>query len=218
MIFGKKQRSIVLGQGRFYCPECRATTDYVKKEKQIVSVFFTFTRFPIEVLGQYIECNRCRNSFRENVLESSPETARAEFHPSMKRVMILMILSDGEINDIETRSIKDIYEKVSGNTISDEELAADIAKARKDGSTVAEYLKRVTPYLNKYGKEQVLKSAFYVATSDGVFRSEERALLDDIAQALEMLSDHYSALMKELVQEKEGIVDPEITSTLVPSL
>ncbi|MBU1170100.1 MAG: TerB family tellurite resistance protein [Proteobacteria bacterium] len=220
MLFWKKKRVITIGQGRFYCPECRSTNDYLHKKKKTVSFSLSIPFSTEEVHGQYVECSRCKSSFRETVLESSPETARAEFHPSMKRVMILMILADGEINDTEIRSIRDIYEKVTGNPLSEQELAEDIEKARKDACKVDQYLKKVTPYLNKSGKEQVLKSAFYVATSDGLFQADEKALLDEIALALEMIPEHYEDLLKEFIQEKENLPAEglESTSSLVGSL
>lgn len=198
MFIGKKIFPKTINQGEFYCPECRGTRSYEIKQEKNYFVFFYLPVFPLEIVGEYVECVECRNSFRKNVLESSPATTRAEFHPSMKRVMILMLLADGKIHDAEIEKIKGIYAKVAAYDLSDEEIKEEIEIASGGNISVKEYLKKVTPYLNNPGKARVIKSAYYVASADGFLHEDEEAFMDEISQALHMEPEHYESILDSL--------------------
>lgn len=198
MFIGKKMFPRTEKNGKFYCPECRCTTGYEMKKKTNYLVFLWLPVFSLDITGRYVECVECRNSFRENVLESSPETARAEFHPTMRRIMILMLLADGDIDDNEIEMIKGVYAKVSGYALTDEEIREEIDLATQEKIKVNEYLKKVTPYLNKTGKARVLKSAYYVASADGIFHDGEQALMEEISEALEMEPTHYQSVIDSI--------------------
>lgn len=204
MLFGKRHRSKLLNCGKFYCPECRCTAEYTLKQKQLVYSIVWLPVFPLGDVGRYVECTICRNSFRENVLDSTPETSRAEFHPSMKRIMILMMMADGDISDSEISSIQQIYTRVSGNSISREEIIEEIEAAEKENYRVHDYLRTVTPYLNNVGKALVLKSAYYVAAADGVFQSEEEELMEELSCALEMEPSQFKHVISSLKNEDDS--------------
>lgn len=212
MFFGKKIIPKTIEKGNFYCPECRCTRAYTIKQQKNYFVFFCLPLFPLETVGEYVECADCKNSFRKNVLESSPETTRAEFHPSMKRIMILMLLADGNVNAAEIEIIKDIYERVAGYALSDQEIKEEIETASRENLRVNEYLKKVTPYLNNPGKARVIESAYYVASADGALRKEEEALMDEISQALNMEPEQY----KKILDTLKGVNDePVLTVSVV---
>lgn len=202
MLIGTKISPRTDREGKFYCPECRCTTEYEMKKKVKYLYLLWVPLIPLETTGHYVECKACRNSFRESVLDSSPETARAEFHPAMRRVMVMMLLADGNIEKSEIDIIKGIYARISGSSISDEEVTSEIAEAKKAKLKVKDYLKKVTPYLNKPGKTRVLKSAYYVASADGEFHETEQLFMEEISNALEMEPGHYKSVL-ESVQENE---------------
>lgn len=205
MFVGKKIFPKTEKKGKFYCPECRCTTDYEMKQKKKYLFFLWLPVFPLDSVGTYVECMVCGNSFRENVLESSPETSRAEFHPTMRRIMILMLLADGSIDEVEIEVIKSIYARVSGYALSDEEIREEIEAATQENLKVNEYLKKVTPYLNKNGKARVLESAYYVASADGVLHDDEQALMEEISQALDMESTHYESVIDSIKKSDEEL-------------
>ena len=208
MLLGKKIFPKTSKEGKFYCPECRCTTEYELKEKIYYFHILWIPLVSLDTVGKYVECVECRNSFRESVLESSPETARAEFHPSMRRIMILMLLADGSIDDTEIEIIKGIYARVSGYALTDEEIREEIETASSEKLQVKEYLKKVTPYLNKTGKARVLKSAYYVASADGEFHDNEQTLMKEISQALEIEPSHYKSIIEDIKKNDEDPTDP----------
>ncbi len=205
MFIGKKIFPRTEKNGKFYCPECRCTTVYEIKKKKNYLVFLWLPVFSLDIVGRYVECVECRNSFRENVLESSPETSRAEFHPTMRRIMILMLLADGCIDKAEIEVIKSVYARVSGYALSDEEIREEIGVAAQEKLKVNEYLKKVTPYLNKTGKARVLQSAYYVASADGILHDDEQALMKEISQALNMEPAHYKSVIDSIKKSDEEL-------------
>lgn len=210
MFIGKKMVPKTEKKGKFYCPECRCTTEYEMKRKINYLVFLWLPLISLDSVGKYVECAECGNSFRSGVLESSPETTRAEFHPTMRRVMIMMLLADGSIEDAEIDVIKGIYAKVSGYALSDEEIRDEIETASQEQLKVKEYLKNVTPYLNKTGKARVLKSAYYVASADGSLHEEEEALMEELSHALDMEPTHYKNVLDSIKSEEEPSLATQI--------
>jgi tellurite resistance protein len=201
IIFGTRGVTSRIDNGSFYCPECRSTREYAKKRVRRFFTLYFIPVIPLDTLGEYIECKFCKNTFRENVLDYRPEAAatnfEAEFHKSIRRVMILMMLADGEIGDSEIQSIQQIYSEISGSQISQSDVRKEIAIAYQENLPVTDYLKRVSPYLNDNGKELVLRSAFIVAAADGVLQKEERKLLTEIAQAIQMSPSHFRGVLAE---------------------
>lgn len=212
MFIGKKMFPRTEKNGKFYCPECRCTNEYEMKQETNCLVFFWLPLVTLDIVGRYVECVGCRHSFRENVLESSPEQSRAEFHPTMRRIMILMLLADGSIDQAEIEVVKSVYAKVSGYALSDEEVRAEIEAASQEKIKVKEYLKKVTPYLNKTGKARVLKSAYYVASADGFLHDDEQALMEEISQALDMDPSHYKSVIDSITENEE---EPALTIPVV---
>jgi hypothetical protein len=64
--------------GNFYCPNCQAREDYALKQ---VRSWFTLYFIPIFPLGggqRYVECSRCRQAYKESVLEYEPPGESAQ--------------------------------------------------------------------------------------------------------------------------------------------
>ena len=202
IIFGARGVTSTIGNGSFYCPECRSTREYAKKRVRRFFTLYFIPLIPLDTLGEYIECEVCKNTFRESVLDYSPEAAEvrfeAEFHKCIRRVMVLMILADGKIGDSEIQSIQQVYSRVSSSQISESDVRKEVAMAYQENLPLTDYLKKVSPYMNDNGKELVLKSAFFVAAADGVFQEEEKKLLTEIAQALQMSPSHFKGVLAEL--------------------
>jgi len=68
---------------------------------------------------------------------------------------------------------------------------------------VRTYLSKVAPSLNEHGKELIIKCAYAVASSDGHVDPSELALIQEMAQIMEMSSSHVKGILAELSQPKE---------------
>ena len=157
---------------------------------------------PMNMLGEYVECDDCRVTYKLSVLDFDPRAANAAFEAeyvrAMKRVMVLMMMVDGDIDDEEIRVIRDLYVELGGAPLTEAQVRAEIGAASSDGLGVGDFLGGMAGTLNDNGKEMVVKAAFAVAAADGVFAEEEMALLGEISQALLMTPAHYRGVLAEL--------------------
>lgn len=210
IIYGTKGITYKVEEGKFYCPSCGSNNPLTYAHKR-VRRFFTLYFIPIiplNVAGEYIECLKCQNTFSLEVLKFDPAQSElvfeAEFHRAIKRVMAMMMIADGEIDPDEIQFIREVFENISGNALSEHELRQEAEAATVDGRSIGECLKEITPSLNDKGKELVITAAFMVAMADGVYRDQEAELLAGLGKCLEMPTRKFEALIGGLSQDREA--------------
>lgn len=121
-----------------------------------------------------------------------------EFERAILRVMLGMMLADGKAEDKEKQTLREIHQRLTDKSISDEEITANVNYLKDTGLRYMEELQQIAQALNDHGKEMVVYAAVMVASSDGSFTDEEEKLLGQIAQALAMSPAHFKGLLNEL--------------------
>jgi DnaJ-domain-containing protein 1 len=199
VILGITPVTRTVGRGEFACPECDALRPYAHHKVQQRFVLFFVAVLPLDELGEYIECQRCRGTFRPTVLdrEAPAPPPAAEFRTAFLRIMLLMMLQDGRIESSERRMIQDVHQRLSGRELSDGAIEEHLDAVVIDGLSAQDYACEVAPLLNDLGKEMVLKAAFSVAVADGLLHASERELCQQIGRALAMSSGHIEAVLSE---------------------
>ena len=206
IIFGTRGVTYSAGNGHFHCPSCRAKVPYGHKRVRRFFTLYFIPVIPLDMLGEYIECRQCRDTYRTEVLDYDPEAGaaefEAEFHRAVKRVMVNMMLADGEVRDDEVEMIRNIYAQLTGNEISEQDVQLEIGQARAAGASVAGSLEPIAGNLNDHGKEIVVKAAFMIAAADGEFHDREKALLAQIGQSLGMTAAHLKGVIRSMLEEE----------------
>ncbi len=208
IIFGTRGVTYTRDRGTFHCPSCSSRQQYATKGVRRFFTLFFIPILPLDLLGVYVECERCRGTFKEEVLSYDPEaesigaaaTAVAMFQVVIRRVMVLMMMADRRIEAKEIETIQKIYGRISGTYLSDAEVREDITKAKETEMGVVPFLRTAMPFLNNNGKEAVVKAAFMVAASDGVLQDEEKDFMGQAANALEMSQAHFRGILTELTR------------------
>ncbi len=75
IIWGSRYLTSVLGEGKFYCPECNLSQ--IPYKLKSAREWFTLYFIPIFPMGSpqvYVECCDCRGTFTEEVLDIEPPT------------------------------------------------------------------------------------------------------------------------------------------------
>ncbi len=202
IIFGTRGVTYTANQGEFHCPQCGDRRRHSHKRVRRFFTLYFIPVIPMDTLGEYIECSRCRGTFDLRVLKYDPEAENAafeaEFQRGLKRVMVLMMMADGEIKPEEIATIRKIYGELSGRAVSEEAVTKEIARAKREGTDVAKHLAEFAGSLNDSGKELVVKAALMVALADGEFAAEEQALMNKIVRAVQLKPAHYRGLLAEL--------------------
>src|SRR5688500_18687043 len=202
IIFGTRGVTMTPERGQFHCPQCNVSRPYgLKRVRRFFTLYF-IPVIPLDVLGEYVECDGCRATWKPNVLQHDPSAGQAQFeaeyHRAIKRVMVLMLLADGQVDNEEIETVRKIYSSIAKKETSREDVQREIASANAGSRDVEKYLAGIVPQLNASGKELVFKAAFFVACADGKFTDEEKALLLRIGHALELTPAHVSGLLSEL--------------------
>jgi tellurite resistance protein len=204
IIFGTRGVTYSTDSGEFYCPTCRGQIPYKHKRVRRFFTLYFIPLIPLDLLGEYIECQQCDNAFEPEVLHLDMEAGEvefeAQFHQAIKRIMVVMMMADGNVADQEVEVIQGIYNQLTGIDLSREAIGEEIIQAEADGRNIANTLADLTGHLNDNGKEMVVKAAFHVAAADGEFQEEEKELIVSIGQALEMSSAHVNGLISSLLE------------------
>ncbi|MGH1367229.1 MAG: TerB family tellurite resistance protein [Maritimibacter sp.] len=201
IVWGFRGRNKVMSGGNFYCPECGDYRDY---KLIAVNRWFTLYWIPLfktKALGEFVECDSCKSTFNERVLDFDPkadhEKFEAAFSIAAKRVMFKMALADGDIDQSEIDQITQAFSNIAKREIDAADIAAELEAARDDTRSIADYLVEVAPGLNDTGKELVLRSAIAVAKADGTVDDSERDELQTLSKALDLPKAYANGIFAE---------------------
>jgi len=169
--------STQVARGAFTCPACGRTGDYV-----LVRVARAGTE-----IGTYVECRECFCTFPRSVLwRAADGPLRANHLEACLRTMVLMMIVDEVVLDAEIDRITEVYPQVGGRDLTRDEVLAEVDRAREDAQALEPFLQGMAGRLNGQGKLAVIRSAYAIATADGVLHESERALLGALATALDI--------------------------------
>ena len=203
IIFGTRGVTYSKESSQFYCPTCSAQAAYKHKRVRRFFTLYFIPVIPMDLLGEYVECQQCGATYQLKVLDLDPDEAaasfEAEFHRVMKRVMVLMMLADEVIEEDEINIIREVYRQMTDRPLSKEDVMTEVEQARADGHGIDVYLASIAGNLNDRGKESVVTGAFMVAAADGEIQDEEQKLIGEIGSALDMTPAHLNGLLSELV-------------------
>lgn len=114
----------------------------------------------------------------------------------IKRVMVLMMIVDGCINDAERDCIRRIFKRVTKTSLSSEELDKEVSAAFNTELDTEQYLKSCYLVLDETERDLVFRVATMVAAADGILEREEYELLTKMAKLLAIPKDRYTKLLR----------------------
>jgi uncharacterized tellurite resistance protein B-like protein len=158
---------------------------------------FFIPLIPLDKVGEYVECDRCSNTFYPRVLEQvlPDDKFNAVYEEVMQNTLVKMMLADGKIEDSEKYMVLAILNKFGSSEIQIDALDGIIAKAKNDSRTIVDYLKQIKASLNENGKELIVRSAILVSMADGVMDDAERSLILRISRILEFSDNRTNELI-----------------------
>ncbi len=204
IIFGTRGVTTTSESGDFHCPACETKRRYEQKTVRRYFTLYFLPLIPLDVRGVYVECQTCKGTFGIEVLRLPPDhqekQLEAMYHAAIKRVMVLMMLADGVIEDEEIETIQLVYEKIAKKKLTRADIDEEVGAAKKLSRPLAAYLGELVGRLNDAGKAAVVKAAYFVAAADGKITEEETRLLAEIAAALEMSPTDFKAVIDKVVE------------------
>ena len=226
-----------MNEGQFFCPQCAGPRSYKHKK---VTTFFTLYFIPLIPLGRkgdYVECQSCKNTFVQRVLELEVEESRpttqaapvdqspasagrveipvesgagsislaatqnasnedflSEKQKAIKKLLIMMILADGRVEDAEIHMFHKVYRQTADKVVGD--IYREIELVKNENLSPKEYLKGVAALLNDEGKEAIIRSSMMIAASDGDIDDSEVEMIHQFGKALDMSSAQVKLAMQ----------------------
>ena len=206
IIFGTRGVTYGSEGGQFFCPDCEGKQQYLHRKVRRFFTLYFIPVIPLDMLGEYVECQRCTSTYKLSILDFDPQKTadaeEAEFQKAVRRVLVLMMLADGVIEESEIEAIQTILGKLEDREVTRKEIETEISRAQQESSNIETYCRGMAGYLNDSGREMVVKAAILVAGADGNFDDKERDALASIATALNMSRAHFSGIINDMTRDQ----------------
>ena len=199
IIWGSRGITSSLAKGLFHCPKCDQQRSYDHKKVRRFFTLYFIPLIPLQDLGEYVECQTCKGTYKEDVLRYDPraqeEAFRQAFDYAIQRTLVLVMLADGSAQAVELQALASLYRAYGGRALGPQEVQAMIAKATADTRSLAQHLGPLAAQLNPTGKERLLEAAVRMAAADGGLQPQELGALDEMAAALGVSSAHLKGIV-----------------------
>ena len=138
-------------------------------------------------------------SFRKNsqaLQERLRQKVREDLNQTIRRVMILMVAADGQIEDAEIKSVQKAYQEVTDADLTREAIEDELDGLKESGVDMQALFDVVGSSLNAGEKVLLPKAALTVAACDGVLQDAEKERLIELAGALHIPPEVFSTIVQ----------------------
>ena len=202
IIWGSRGVTSSVAKGQFHCPTCNdgRAFDHTKARRFVTLYFIPL--IPLENLGEYVECQTCKGTYKPEVLQYDPRKQREAFlnafHHALRRTAVVMMALDGPASPQETAAVTAVLSENLGRPLSAAEVASEIDKANTDPRPLPAHLAEIAGDLNSNGKETLVRVGVRVAVADGPLQAAERALLEQMGTALQISAAHLKGIVADV--------------------
>lgn len=187
-------------KGKFFCPSCINESSYQRKlVRRFLTVFF-IPLIPLDVESDTLKCDVCGTQWLPDVLEFDPQAYRREFHTHLLRVMVLLILDDGRINERQVAVMQEVYQEVAGHTLTRAQLATEFELAKQHNLSAVDYLRRVDLRLGEPAKDRIIRAAFLTATATGQLSELQQKQLSQFPAAMGIPETRFRRVIEQALQ------------------
>nr|MDA3864837.1 zinc-ribbon domain-containing protein [Deltaproteobacteria bacterium] len=187
---GKSTLIYNCGSGSFYCPSCEKEQQYQHKKERCFFCLFFLPLFPLQVKNEYVICQKCSEKFKTKVLTFNPQTVKADFQQDFRetliKIMIAVMISDGDVDDNEVVMIKTTYKKLTGHKVKNSKIWQMVSSTEIYGQKLMEKLEKMSSYLIETGKLMAIRAASLVAAADGEIQTSEKKLIYNLGESLNL--------------------------------
>lgn len=180
--------------GNFHCPSCAQPQTYRHRRVRRFFHIFFIPLIPLNLAGEYVECARCKGTYKLEVLDSAKtrahgqdqvrQAAATEAQRGVRRVLAMMMLADGRVEESEIQTIMAYLSRVESRAVPRDEVLAELEAVRTDKTDAETYCRGLMGYLNLQGRRDVLDAAHAVAAADGHIDPSEQRMLERLGTAL----------------------------------
>ncbi len=145
---GKSTLIYNCGSGTFYCPVCEKKQQYLHKKERWFFFLFFLPLFPLQVKNESVICQNCSEKFKTKVLTFNPQTVKADFQQDFRetliKIMIAVMISDGDVDDNEVVTIKTSFKKLTGHKVKSSKIWQMVSSTEIYGQKLFEKLEKMS--------------------------------------------------------------------------
>src|SRR4051812_26720635 len=151
ILFGWRSRASVIGHGTFLCPHCGADRSYSHKRLRRWFTLFFIPVIPLKTLGEYVECDTCKQAFKMGVL-TTPTTAslQTELVAAIREAVVGLVRL-GSTPAAETAAVA-VLSSFDTHQWNEDDLRHDVQTL--DTHHLQTRLANLATTLNEQGKER----------------------------------------------------------------
>ncbi len=194
-------------KGEFFCPKCDGRAPYQRKSVRRFFTLYFIPLIPLNKVGEFIRCGKCRSDFNDAVLNHDPDKRAAALDALVKiallRVLADLVAADGVVADSEIAMMQGVFEEVSGIPLDELDARQYVDEAPTHTGALDALLGGMGPNLTNAGREMVLIAALRIAGSDGEIAPAEWKRIEQFAAALGVSKAHLRGLAGEVTQPAE---------------
>lgn len=208
IVFGTRGVKSRVSDGVFFCPHCQKRTNYSLIEpKRFIHLFFV-PLIPIATYDRYVECRTCGNTYLPRVLDQDPvrmqETLLAEYNLVLLQSMCLVALADNIPSAGELDAVRQVFERASGASLGLAQLRYTLGVVGQSPQIVGQALARLSAKLKDQAREYLVYVCFLVALQDGQLVPNERRVIEQIAEALQISPFHFRGIIADVTSRLNG--------------
>jgi uncharacterized tellurite resistance protein B-like protein len=203
IFFGTRGLTLTGSSGNFLCPNCGKDQHYKRRRVRRFFTLYFVPIIPLDLLGEYIECTVCKNTYNDKVLELAADVEadrkafESEYERAVRKSMAIMVLADGVVDESEIEAMTSIYNSITGKDASREDMSREIETTKNEGLAIENYLETINGQVNANGKELVVKALISIAYADGDFDEEEQKTLIKALGALDINENDFKRIMDD---------------------
>ncbi len=114
IFFGTRGITLTGDAGDFFCPSCNDSHQYKRRKVRRFFTLYFIPLIPLDLLGEYIECQTCKNTYNDSVFEfkaqaeADRQNFESEYELAVRKSMAIMVLADGVVDDSEDEAMTNI--------------------------------------------------------------------------------------------------------------
>jgi uncharacterized tellurite resistance protein B-like protein len=200
IIFGTRGIRMKGGSGTFHCPQCAGARQYTERRMRRFFTLYFIPIIPLDLIGEYIECNYCHGMFRQEVLQYDPRADEQKVNRQvttfLKRALMSVLVADGNPSPAPRQAALDGMRSVAGDanlTLADLDAMVDAALKRTINAVGD--LESIADSLDYAAREALIRACVTIAQADGTMSSAEEKQIRALAKAAQITEAHLAGII-----------------------
>ncbi len=198
-------------KGMFICPNCGSNQAFRLRASRPFLTLYFIPVLPIGGLTEYVQCMNCKNSFETIVLSNrmlpsdtlqtaSSSNSLATFEEDLLNIISLIMVEDGQVTEDEIRIARRLYENITEENLSREELGRACSHVRMQRWNTLSFLATAARRRNHEEKLLIVQAMFGVAGADGEITPGRLKSLAEAKDKLELDDSEFQRAIESTTQ------------------